>query len=245
MGKLVVAFLFICLLGVSLSTAQIQFQTDSIKTKSGTIAITFIGHATLMFQYNNLVIHVDPVGQYANYSKMPKADIILVTHEHYDHLDKNAIKTIKKPTTDLILTANCAAELKAGIVLRNGESTEVQGIKVEAVPAYNLVNKRDNGEPFHPRGVGNGYVMTLGNTRIYIAGDTENIPEMRNLKDIDIAFLPMNLPYTMSPQMVVQAVKMFNPRVLYPYHYGTTDVRELTDLLKDNEDLKVLIRKLN
>jgi len=245
MVKLIFTLFFMCVLGASLSVAQIQFQTDTIKTSTGDIAVTFIGHGTLMFQYNNLVIHVDPVGQYANYSNLPQADIILVTHHHGDHLDKNAITTIKKPTTDLILTATCAKEIKMGTILKNGESKIVQGIKVEAVPAYNLVNKRDNGEPFHPRGIGNGYVITFGNIKIYIAGDTENIPEMRNLKDIDIAFLPMNLPYTMAPGMVARAVRMFNPKVLYPYHFGDTNVQELVELLKDKTDLKIMIRKLN
>jgi L-ascorbate metabolism protein UlaG (beta-lactamase superfamily) len=245
MVKLIYTLLFTCLIGASLSRAQIQFQTDTIKTSTGDIDITFIGHGTLMFQYNNLVIHVDPVGQYANYSNLPRADIILVTHHHGDHLDKNAITTLKKPTTDLILTATGAKEIKMGTILNNGESKVVQGIKVEAVPAYNLVNKRDNGEPYHPRGIGNGYVLTFGKMKIYIAGDTENIPEMRNLKDIDIAFLPMNLPYTMAPEMVARAVRMFNPKVLYPYHFGDTNVQELVDLLKDKKDLKIIIRKLN
>jgi len=169
------------LLLTSVLTAQIKFETDTIKTSSGKILITFIGHGTLMFQYNNLVIHVDPVGQFGDYSKLPKADIILVTHNHGDHLDKAALDLIGKSTTDLLLTETCFQEIKKGTVMKNGESKVVQGIKVEAVPAYNLVNKRDTGEPYHPRGIGNGYVITLGDKRIYIAGDTENIPEMKKL----------------------------------------------------------------
>ncbi len=245
MAKLFFTLFFTCLIGASMLMAQIQFQTDTVKTSTGNIDITFIGHGTLMLQYKNLVIHVDPVGQYANYAYLPKADVILITHHHGDHLDKTAVATIKKPTTDIILTATCAEEIKSGIILKNGESKVVQGINVEAVPAYNLVHKRANGEPYHPRGIGNGYVITLGSKKIYIAGDTENIPEMKKLVGIDIAFLPMNLPYTMSPVMVAQAVKMFNPKVLYPYHFGDTDVRELVDLLKDKKDLVILIRKLN
>jgi L-ascorbate metabolism protein UlaG (beta-lactamase superfamily) len=225
--------------------AQVKFESDTIKTSSGDILITFIGHGSLMFQYNNLVIDVDPVSQYGDYSKLPQADIILVTHHHGDHLDKKALDQILKPGSDLVLTETCAQQVKMGTVMKNGETRVVHGVNVEAVPAYNIVHKRDNGEPFHPRGVGNGYVITLGDEKIYIAGDTEDVPEMKNLAGIDIAFLPMNLPYTMTPGMVVQAVEMFHPKILYPYHYGNTNVQELVELLKDKKDLEIRIRKLN
>jgi L-ascorbate metabolism protein UlaG (beta-lactamase superfamily) len=128
--------------------------------------------------------------------------------------------------------------------MKNGDRQTVMDIDIEAVPAYNLVHKRENGEFYHPKGEGNGYVLTFGDTRVYVAGDTENIPEMKALEDIDIAFLPMNLPYTMSPEMVVDAVSAFKPKVLYPYHYGDTDVSELIDLLKENVDTEVRIRKM-
>ena len=120
----------------------------------------------------------------------------------------------------------------------------MKGIKIEAVPAYNLVHKRDNGQPFHPKGMGNGYMLTLGDKRVYIAGDTENIPEMRNLANLDIAFLPMNLPYTMTPEMVAEAVRMFHPKILYPYHYGNTEVSKLIDLLKGEPNLHIRVRQL-
>lgn len=225
--------------------AQNQFESDTIKTSAGDLKITFIAHGTLMCEFNNLVIHVDPVSRYADYSKMPKADIILVTHHHGDHLDLSAIDRILKKDTDLILTQTCFGEIKKGTVLKNGESKSVKGIKVEAVPAYNLVHKRDNGEPFHPKGVGNGYVITFGDERVYIAGDTENIPEMKKLSGVDIAFLPMNLPYTMTPEMTADAVKMVNPKIFYPYHFGDTNVDELLKLLKDKNDIDIRIRKMN
>ena len=120
----------------------------------------------------------------------------------------------------------------------------LDGLKIEAVPAYNLLHKRDTGQPFHPRGAGNGYVVTFGDKRVYVAGDTEDIPEMKELKGIDIAFLPMNLPFTMTPEMVATAAKMMKPKILYPYHYGNTDVSKLLDLLKDNKDIEVRIRKM-
>jgi len=228
----------------SFSFAQNQFESDTISTSSGDLKITFIGHATLLFNFNNMAIYIDPVSTYADFSKMPKADIILITHNHSDHLDKKAIDQIMKPNTDLILTETCAKQINTGTVMKNGDVKEIKGLKVQAVPAYNIVHKRDNGEPFHPKGIGNGYVITFGDKKVYIAGDTENIPEMRDLSGIDCAFLPMNLPYTMTPKMVADTVMMFNPKILYPYHYGDTNVNELVDLLKDKKDCEVRIRKM-
>jgi len=228
----------------SFSFAQNQFESDMISTSSGDLKITFIGHSTLLFNFNNMIIYTDPVSTYADFSKMPKADIILVTHNHGDHLDKKAIDQIMKPNTDLILTETCAKQINIGTVMKNGDVKEIKGLKVQAVPAYNIVHKRDNGEPFHPKGVGNGYVITFGDKKVYVAGDTENIPEMRELSGIDCAFLPMNLPYTMTPKMVADAVMMFNPKILYPYHYGDTNVNELVELLKDKKDCEVRIRKM-
>jgi len=206
--------------------------------------MTFIGHGTLLFEYNDLVIHIDPVSRYAEYSEMPKADIVLITHHHGDHLDTNSINKIKKKGSVIICTEVCAEKIGSGDIMGNDELKRIYGIKVESVPAYNIVHKRENGEAYHPKGVGNGYILTFGDTKVYVAGDTENIPEMKNFDNIDIAFLPMNVPYTMTPEMVADAVKMFNPKILYPYHYGSTNVNELIELLKDKEDCEVRIRKL-
>ena len=128
--------------------------------------------------------------------------------------------------------------------MKNGDVQTVLGITVEAVPAYNLVHKRPDGGAFHPKGEGNGYVLAIGDKRIYIAGDTENIPEMKALEKIDIAFLPMNLPYTMTPDMVADAAKAFRPKVLYPYHYGETEPATIVALLKQYKDIEVRIRKM-
>ena len=127
--------------------------------------------------------------------------------------------------------------------MKNGDVTTALGIKIEAVPAYNVIHKRDNGEAFHPKGVGNGYVLTFGKTRVYIGGDTEDVPEMKDIKEVNVAFLPMNLPYTMTPEMVAQATKVLKPDILYPYHYGSTNVQELVSLLK-KENVEVRIREL-
>jgi len=224
--------------------AEKKFEEDVIKTKAGDLKITFIGHGTLMFVYNKKVVHVDPYSRLADYSKLPKADLILVTHEHRDHLDTKAIGTIRQEQTKVVLTKACVGKVAGGIVMKNGDVRTVLGQKIEAVPAYNIVHKRSSGEPFHPKGRGNGYVVTFGKTRVYVAGDTENIPEMKKLKKIDIAFLPMNVPYTMTPEMAADAAKAFEPKILYPYHYGQTDPNKLVNLLKDSKKTEVRIRKM-
>jgi L-ascorbate metabolism protein UlaG (beta-lactamase superfamily) len=218
--------------------AQSGFQSDTLKTSSGDLQMTFIGHGTLMFQHANLVVHVDPVSQYADYTALPKADIVLVTHDHGDHLDPKAIEAVRTPKTIVIGTAKCVARVPGMITMRNGDNRTVQGVRIEAVPAYNIVAKQ-----FHPPGDGNGYVITFADKHVYVAGDTENTPEMKALKNIDVAFLPMNLPYTMTPEMVADGAKAFLPKILYPYHYGNTDASQLTKLLSGTP-IEVRIRNL-
>jgi L-ascorbate metabolism protein UlaG (beta-lactamase superfamily) len=218
-------------------------ETDVITTSAGDVSITFIGHGSLMMKFNRQIIHIDPFGDLADYSQLPKADIVLVTHEHGDHLDLTALGHVRTEKTIIVLTELCTAKVKDGIVMCNGETREVGGLTVNAVPAYNIVNKRPDGGPFHPKGAGNGYIVTFGDTRIYIAGDTENTSEMKSLQNISIAFLPMNLPYTMTPEMVADAAQAFRPRILYPYHFGETDTSKVVDLLK-GEDVEVRIRKM-
>lgn len=237
-------FTFFAVFMAIAANAQGQFETDTITTAAGDLKITFIGHGSLIFTFNGKVIHVDPFSPLADYSKLPKADIILITHEHIDHLDPKAIAMVRTKDTALVLTKACAEKVSGGIVMKNGDVQTVQGLTIEAVPAYNIVHKRDNGEPFHPRGVGNGYIMTFGDKRVYVAGDTENIPEMKSLRKIDVAFLPMNLPYTMTPEMVADAAKAFKPKILYPYHYGNTDISKIVAALKDTKEIEVRIRNM-
>jgi L-ascorbate metabolism protein UlaG (beta-lactamase superfamily) len=227
------------------ATASPGFERDVIPTSEGDLGITFIGHATLMFEFAGKVIHVDPVGSMADYSQLPRADLVLVTHEHGDHFDLKAIGLLRKVTTDIILTRACAEKAQMGTVLENGQSVVRQGIRIQAVPAYNIVNLRSPGNPYHPKGVGNGYILTFGDKRVYVAGDTENTPEMKALRDIDIAFLPMNLPYTMTPEMVADAARALEPKILYPYHYGKTDPQRLVELLKDDPEIEVRVRSLS
>lgn len=232
-----------CMLVPFAAGAAAPLVADDIPTSSGTVRITFIGHGTLMLTHGGTVIHVDPVGQYANYATLPKADLILITHEHFDHLDVQAIGKIRTDQSVIVAPPVCADALKQAVILRNGGRTTQCGIAIEAVPAYNIKHERAPGKPFHPRGVGNGYILTFGDTRIYIAGDTENTPEMKALTHITVAFLPMNLPYTMSPEMVADAARAFKPKILYPYHYGDTDPARLTALLKGT-GIDVRIRPL-
>ena len=239
--------LLVCMghsLGSCRAPGQAPFDSDVISTAAGDITITFIGHGTLMFRYDGTVLHVDPVGREADYSSLPKADLVLVTHEHGDHLDPDAIDAIRTNGTVIIVSRSCAGRVDGSVTMENGDTRTAAGLRIEAVPAYNLVHKRDNGQPFHPKGDGNGYVITFDDTRVYVAGDTENTPEMKALKDIDIAFLPMNLPYTMTPEMVADAAKAFRPRILYPYHFGNTDTGELVNLLEGVEGIDLRIREM-
>jgi L-ascorbate metabolism protein UlaG (beta-lactamase superfamily) len=220
------------------------FETDLIHTAAGDLEITFLGHGSLLMKFQGKHIYVDVFGKVADYSMLPPADIIFITHEHFDHLDPEALSMIRTPKTALVYTEECAQMLKGGLVMYNGDELVVEGLPVKAVPAYNMLHKRPSGEPFHPKSRGNGYVITFGDKQIYIAGDTENIPEMKALSGIDIAFLPMNLPYTMTPEMVADAALAFKPRILYPYHFGETDVTRLNALLAVEEDIEVRARNM-
>jgi L-ascorbate metabolism protein UlaG (beta-lactamase superfamily) len=225
-------------------TTHGNYETDLIPTSAGELSITFLGHGSLLIDFQGKSIFVDVFGEVADYSKLPKADLVFFTHEHFDHMDTKALASIQTEKTVLVYTENCAQTLKGGIVMHNGDKQVVAGIPVEAVAAYNLVHKRPSGDPFHPKRSGNGYILTFGGTRLYIAGDTENTPEMKALTGIDVAFLPMNLPYTMTPEMVADAAMAFQPKILYPYHYGETDVSKLVGLLKGEKGIEVRVRKM-
>lgn len=224
-----------------LGYSQINIPHDEFQTSKGKISIYFLGHGTLMLDIAGKIVHVDPWLKMADYGALPKADLILVTHEHGDHLDSSAIEKIWKPTTQLIENASVFEKLKKGVVMKNGDLKKIEGIEIEAVPAYNTTAGR---EKFHPKGRDNGFIISFGKKRIYIAGDTENTPEMEKLRNIDVAFLPMNQPYTMLPEQVAKVALIFKPKILYPYHYGDTEVSKLSALIPSNSGIEVRIRAL-
>jgi len=222
-------------------------KTDFFTSSNGnTLRIAHIGHGTLMFNFRGKVIHIDPWSRLASYDSLPKADYIFLTHHHGDHLDSVALSKVFATNTQLYWTKICAEQSKLkleGKVVANGDTIATPDFRFIAVPAYNIVNKRPNGNPFHPKGEGNGYIFEFDNLRVYVAGDTENIPEMEDFGKIDMAFLPANLPYTMSPEMLKAAVMMLKPKILYPYHTGNTDLKALNDILVD-VDVEVRFRDL-
>ena len=199
--------------------------------------IVWLGHDSFRIDAKK-TIYFDPY----QISSGPKADLILITHEHFDHCSPDDVAKIQDSETVIVTEKDSAKKLSGDVrVMGPGESITVDEIKIEAVPAYNITSGRDR---FHPKGRDNGYILTIGGERIYIAGDTEDTPEMRALRDISIAFLPMNQPYTMVPEQVAEAAKAFRPKILYPYHFGNTDTEKLIFLLKDVPEIEVRIRDL-
>jgi L-ascorbate metabolism protein UlaG (beta-lactamase superfamily) len=204
--------------------------SDEINSSAGPIKITPIQHASFTIQAGGQVIQVDPA--MGDFTGAPKADIVLITDIHPDHLDTATLNKVKKAGTTVVIPAAASSEVKDGVVMKNGEMKKFGPFTVEAVPMYNLKRGPGPGQLYHDKGRGNGYVVTYGGTRIYISGDTEGIPEMRALKNIDVAFVCMNLPYTMTPEEAADAVKAFKPRIVYPYHYGESDLKVFENALK-------------
>ena len=204
-------------------------KVDEFTTKSGKkVTITCIKHACIEINYNGTEIQIDPVGfgvqPTTDYNQFPKANIILITHEHKDHFDREAITCVRTPATSIYSNMAVYNMFRNSIPLTNGDSIiYASDIKIEAVPAYNYTEGHTQ---FHPKGRDNGYILTLDGLRIYIAGDTEDIPEMEAIKDIDIAFLPCNQPYTMTVEQLVKAAKTIKPKVVFPYHYSQTPIAQ-------------------
>lgn len=221
-------------------------ETDAFTTRGGhKVYIYAIKHASLRIVVDSIEIEVDPVGKLGDkvtdYATYPKADYILVTHEHGDHFDPEAIKTLTGKHTVLVTNKRCADQLGYGVVMKNGDSKRIsQLLRLEAVPAYNTTAGR---EKFHPKGRDNGFILSIDGLRIYVAGDTEDVPEMRVLSGIDIAFLPCNQPYTMTTEQLVHAARMVRPKILIPYHYGQTDVSDVPRQLRPF-GIEVRIRQL-
>ena len=218
----------------SSTVSEAGYEVERFVTDHGKpVDITLIKHGSLAVDFDGVSIQIDPVtklGKETDYATVfPKADVILITHEHGDHLDADAIAALTKEDTRLLMNQRSRDQYGSGEVIGNGQKLQLaKGIQLEAVPAYNSTEGREN---FHPKGNGNGYVLTLDGLRIYIAGDTEVIPEMADIKDIDVAFLPVNQPYTMTVEQCVEAAKIIQPKVLIPYHFSNTDLSALPESL--------------
>jgi len=243
-GRLLFLAVFSLLICASAVVAADTPERDRLAGPTGEVEITFLGHGSLALSSGCTVVQVDPYGKVADYAALPKADIVLITHEHQDHLDLGALQATRKASTRVFASAAAAVQIAGATAMENGARASAAGIGIEAVPAYNVKHERSPGVPFHPRGRGNGYVVAMAGLKIYVAGDTENIPEMKSLAGVDVAFLPMNLPYTMTPEMVADAARMISPKILYPYHFGETDTARLAALLKDRPDIEIRIRRM-
>jgi L-ascorbate metabolism protein UlaG (beta-lactamase superfamily) len=201
----------------------LPLMADDLSTNAGTVKITPIQHASFILEAGGKVIYLDPAQ--GSYEGRPKADLILITDIHGDHMAPKIVDSLRKPDTVVIAPEAVAKSVSGAKVMHNGETMQESGWKIEAVPMYNLKRGPSEGKLYHDKGRGNGYVLTYGGKRIYISGDTEGIPEMRALKNIDVAFVCMNLPYTMTPEEAAAAVRAFHPKVVYPYHYRGSDVK--------------------
>lgn len=233
------------LLATSLPAAESKLTGDAIPTKEGNLVIHPINHATFAMQWNGKTIYVDPVGGPQRFAGLPQPDVVLLTDIHGDHLDSDTLIAVRAVQATIVAPEAVAEKLLPGLrnqttVLANGKSAEVKGIKIEAIPMYNLTKDRLK---FHSKGRGNGYVLTLGGKRVYVSGDTEDIPEMRALKDIDVAFVCMNLPYTMTVDQAASAVKQFHPGIVYPYHYRGSDVEKFKQLVGATPGIEVRLRE--
>lgn len=230
--------------GMPVEKNENAYEIDSFTTQNGkTVRIHALVHSSMRIEFDGWEIYVDPVAKLGDktidYSTMPKANYIFITHEHFDHLDTTAIKLLKGKNTQIITNQSCASILGYGMAVDNGYAFQLADcFVVEAVPAYNITEGHQN---FHPKGRDNGFILTLDGLRVYIAGDTEDIPEMAELKDIDIAFLPCNQPYTMTVEQLLNAARMIKPKVLFPYHYGQTDIIGIPSQLEAN-GIEVRIR---
>lgn len=218
---------------------------DRVPAQNGDIQIFPINHATFALQWNKKLIFVDPVGGAQKFSQFSaKPDLILITDIHGDHLNADTLKGVTGEKTAIIAPEAVASQLPTDLkskttILANGDKKNVGGVEIEALPMYNLTPERSK---FHSKGRGNGYVVSLGGKRIYISGDTEDIPEMRALKKIDVAFVCMNLPYTMTVEQAASAVKEFKPKIVYPYHYRGSDTEKFKQLVGENSGVEVRLR---
>jgi L-ascorbate metabolism protein UlaG (beta-lactamase superfamily) len=233
---------------ISFATIQVagaQSAGDRLPTQAGDLVIYPVNHATLVLSWSEKTIYVDSVGGAKRFDGFPKPDLVLLTDIHGDHLSAETLSAVVGSQTEVIAPPAVhkllSPELQQrAIIMTNGQTKSLLGLKIEAVPMYNLAPDRSK---FHPKGRGNGYVLTLGGKRIYLSGDTEDIPEMLALKDIDVAFVCMNLPYTMEVSQAARAARQFRPRIVYPYHCRGSDLEKFKELVGNDLDIEVRLRK--
>lgn len=221
------------------------YKSDSFTTPKGrNVNIVFIKHGSIVLDVDGYLVYIDPVTMFGNdFAKLPKADMILVTHEHHDHFDPKAIEELSGDDTTLTGSVRINELYGKGNVIEPGQTEDIKNedFTITATPAYNITPDHLQ---FHPKDRKDvGFVFDIDGMRIYVAGDTEDIPEMADLKDIDVAFLPVNQPYTMTPQQAIHAVEMIKPKIFYPYHYGQTDLSPIVEKFKDS-DVEVRVRSL-
>ena len=244
-----VAFLLFASFAAILHANTSNRQADVFKTSEGDLRITPLYHGSVMLEWAGKIIHVDPWSQ-GDYTGIPQADMFVITHTHRDHLDPTMIDMLKKPGTIIvgppavIDTLNCAPACGKAETVSDSEKKTVMGIGFEGVPMYNIVQGSAPGMPFHHKGIGSGYIMTFGDTRVYFSGDTECTPEMKALKNISVAFLAMNPPRTETPLEAAECAKAFKPKIVYPYHYRGSKPEDFATALKDTPRVEVRIRKL-
>lgn len=237
--RAIIVFVVIIFCAATIYAAD--FERDLIPTSAGPLRVTFIGHGTLMFEFGGKVVHVDPWSAVGDYSTLPRGDLVLLTHHHIDHLDSLALTLARKPYAKILGTYDCARLYPGVTVMRNGDVADTLGLRIEAVPAYNL--RLPGKGQVHPKGACNGYIVTAGGVRLYFAGETQNIPELRNVKDIYVAFVAMDGVFNMDAEEAATAVKVFMPKVVYPVHTGGADPKELARML-EGSGIEVRIRKM-
>ena len=236
---IVLAYAAIAMFAVG-AQAQMERPVQTFTTSAGPVKITPVYHASLVIEAGGKVIIVDPAKP-AVFTGLPQADLILITDIHGDHLDADLIKTVSKAGTEIIAPPAVVKTVTTASPISNGETKKWGAWTIEAIPMYNLTRGPAEGKLFHDKGRGNGYVLTYGGKRFYFSGDTEGIPEMRALKNIDVAFVCMNLPYTMTPDEAAEAVKAFHPKVVIPYHYRGQDTTVFQkDLAGTGIDVRLL-----
>lgn len=247
LSRALVLFSLVWAAGLGATTAPAadnKLSGDSIPTQNGDLIIHPVNHATFVLSWNGKTIYVDPVGGAKRFEGLPRPDLILVTDIHGDHLHPETLAAVAGDKAKIVVPAAVAAKLPGNLrplttVLANGQTKSILDISIEAIPMYNLTGDRLK---FHDKGRGNGYVLTLGGKRVYLSGDTEDIPEMRALKNIDMAFVCMNLPYTMTVDQAASAVREFKPKIVYPYHYRGSDTEKFKKLVGETSGIEVRLR---